>query len=148
MADDPATPAKPPFDPAEFLGKVENIINANKAPASSGGGSKSWISYIIIIAVVLAGIAVWVWLSNRSNAELAKLRHEKEVQRIKAEKAAVDAEVAKSDDVAEAAKKVRLEAEAKQAIVEADIKFEEERYAANLRAIDRIRSWDDVPSGR
>lgn len=145
MADAPATPT---FDPAPILSKLEGIVNANKAPASSGGGSKSWVSTVVIVAVVLVGIAVWSWISSRNNAELAKLRHEKEVQRIRAEQAVVDAQIAKNDGEATAAAKARAEAAAKQAVVESQIKIEEERYAANLRAIDRIRSWDDVPSGR
>jgi uncharacterized protein HemX len=132
---------KPPFDPTELLGKLEKIVNGNKSPA---GGGKSWISTLIIIAVVLAGLAVWSWISFRRNAELAKLRHEKEVQRIQAEKAAVDAKVAKNDAVVADANKKIATIEEHITHVDADIRAEEERYAADLRAVGRIRSWNDV----
>lgn len=137
---------KPAFDPSELLGKLGGIVTKNQDPKEGGG--KSWVSTLIIIAVVLVGLAVWSWISFRSNRELAKLRHEKETQRILAEKAVVDAKVAEFDAVAKAAQETRARAAEQQRLLETQIKVEEERYAANLRAIDRIRSWNDVPDPR
>lgn len=137
---------KPGFDPTELLGKLERVVSANRAPE---GGGKSWLGTLIIIAVVLVAIAAWAWWSNRSNAELAKLRHEREKQRILADKAAIDAQVTLNDKVVVEAQKKIEAVQVKLDHIDADIKAEEERYAANLRAIDRIRSWRDVdPSFR
>lgn len=139
MADDPVE--KPPFDPTELLGKLESIVKENKA---AEGGGKSWIGTLVIIAVVLVGIAVWSWISYRQGRELAKLRHEKETQRILAEKAVADAKVVANDAAIAAAKKEAEKVAEHLEIIEADIRAEEERHAADLRAIDRIRSWRDV----
>jgi outer membrane protein TolC len=143
MADEPATPATPAFDPTAVLGKLEKIVNDNKAP--SGGGSKSWIGTLIIIVVALAATAVFAWISAKNGRELAKLRHEKVKAQVEADQAKVDAQVAK-DDAGVAAAQVKIDA-AKDAVrvAEADIKAAEGHYEADLRAIDRIRSWDDVP---
>ena len=132
---------KPPFDPNELLVKIERIVNDNKG---TDGGAKSWLSTVIIIVTVVVGIAIWSWISFRQNRELAKLRHEKEVARIQAEKAAVDAEVAANDTVVAEAKKKIAELEERIGYIDADIRAVEEQYAADLRAIDRIRSWNDV----
>jgi uncharacterized protein HemX len=136
--------AQPPFDPAAILGRLEGIVNDNK---SSKGGGKSWISTLIIIAVALMGVAVFAWISFRNNRELAKLRHEKEKARILAEKAVVDAKVAANDAARAEAEKKRAEVEEKIRHIEADVRTENARYEADLRSIDRIRSWRDVDPG-
>jgi hypothetical protein len=128
---------QPPLDPAAILGKLEGIVKDNK-----GGGS--WVSTLIISAVALMGMAVFSWISLRSNRELARLRHEKETARILAEKAEVDARVAANDGARAQAEKKRLEIAEHLRGIEADARTENARYEANLRAIDRIRSWRDV----
>lgn len=135
---------QPPFDPTALLGKLEGIVGKHKSPE---GGGKSWLSTLIIIAVVLVGVAVWSWISFRNNRELAKLRHEKEKARILAEKTELDAKVAKNDEVIAEAKRRQAAVEETIRHIDADIRTEQERYEADLRAIDRIRSWRDVDPG-
>jgi uncharacterized protein HemX len=134
----------PPFDPADLLGKLEGVVAQHRDPT---GGGKSWVSTIIIIVVALAGVAVWSWFSSRRNRELAKLRHEKNKAAILAEKAELDAHVARSATEIAAADREIEKAEDRIRIIEADIKAGEGRYEADLRAIDRIRSWRDVNPG-
>lgn len=136
---DAATPAKPGFDPAPILDKLKGMVEAK-----TSGGSMGAIDTLVVLAVVLATTAIWAYISSRNNAELAKLRHEKEVQRITAEKAAVDAKVAVNDAAIAAAQKQMVAANEQIAHIEADIRAEDQRYAANLRAVDRIHSWRDL----
>lgn len=147
-----AAAAPPGFDPAAILAKLEGLIKDNqKPPATTGGssgGSKSWLSTLIIIAVVLMGVAVWSWISWRKNRELAALRHEKEAARITAEQAELLAKVAAGDQVVADRQKQVDKAKEDLRIIEADIRAAEASYEADRRAIDRIRSWDDVPSPR
>jgi flagellar basal body-associated protein FliL len=142
MADPTPPPAaKPALDPTALLGKLADIVTGNKSPA---GGGKSWISTLIIIVVALAAAAAWAWYSNRNNAELARLRHEQETQKILAEKAAAVAAISKNDAAIAAAKQQSAAIAEQLKHIAADTQAQEQVYAANLRAIDRIRSWRDV----
>lgn len=135
---------KPPFDPMKLLGELERIVKDNKKPS---GGGKSWVGTLVIIAVVLVGVAVWSWISWRRNRELAKLRHEKNKAKILADQAVVDKKVAEGDAAIAEAEKVLVKARDDLRVIEADIRAEEARYEADLRSIDRIRSWRDVDPG-
>jgi len=132
---------QPSFDPHKLLDQLKGIVTENK---KATGGGKSWVGTLIIIAVVLAGIALWSWISWGRNKELAKLRHEKNKAKILKEKAEVDAKVAEGHKVVEEAQKRIDSAEEKLRIIDADIRAEEKRYEADLRAIDSIRSWRDA----
>lgn len=134
-------PAPPPADPNELLAKLEAIVNKNKAPE---GGSKSWVGTVIIIAVVLAGVAVWAWISTKRNRELAKLRHEKNKTKILADKAEFDAQLANRQTQIDDAAKEKAAIDDRLEALDAKIKTEEARYEADRKAIDRIRSWRDV----
>jgi uncharacterized protein HemX len=138
---------QPAFDPISALGKLKEIVGNNKDPKTGGG--KSWIGTLILIAVALVGTAIWAWISWRRNQELAKLRHEKFVTEIKAEQAVVDAKLKTDSEKIEKSKAAVAVAAEKVRELESDIRAEEARYAADLRAIDSIRSWRDVdPSVR
>jgi uncharacterized protein HemX len=137
---------QPAFDPTALLGKLKEIVSNNKIPS---GGGKSWVSTIVLIAIALVGVAVWAWISQRRNRELAKLRHEKFVTEVKAAQDVVDTKLKQDVDKIERSKAIVAAAVEKVRLLEADIKAEEARYAADLRAIDSIRSWRDVdPSAR
>jgi hypothetical protein len=140
-----AESAPTPFDPATLLGKLKDVV-AEKKDAATGGG-KSWVGTIILVAVTLIGAAVWAWISWRRNQELAKLRHEKFVTEVKAAQAVVDLKLREDADKIERSKAIELAAAEKVRLIEADIRAEEGRYAADLRAIDSIRSWRDVDTG-
>jgi len=133
---------KPPFDPSELLGQLKKIVSDNKEPTKGGG--KSWVWTLAIVAVVLVGIAVWAWISFRHGRELAKLRHEKNKAKILADQAVVDGKVAEGNEAILKAKKVIEKAEDSLRVIESDIRAEEKRYEADLRAIRSIRSWRDA----
>jgi uncharacterized protein HemX len=133
--------AKTPFDPHKLLDQLKGLVAKNK---KESGGGKSWVGTLIIIAVVLVGIAIWSWISFRRGRELAKLRHEKNKAKILKEKAEVDRKVAEGDAaIAEKQKSIDA-AEDRLQVIEADIRAEEARYEADMRAIDSIRSWRDA----
>jgi len=138
---------KPSFDPSDLLSQLKRIVEGNKGPPATdggGGSAKSWVSALIILAVVLVGIAIWSWISFRRGRELAKLRHEKNKTKILADQAKVDLKVKEGDEeIAELEKAIEVEDE-KIRIVDADIRAEEGRYEADLRAIRSIRSWRDA----
>ena len=127
------------FDPHKLLAELKGIVQDNKKPGKGGG--KSWLGTLAIIVAILAGVAVWSWISWRRGRELAKLRHEKNKTKILAEKAAFDAEIHMAGK-----EQIRLgalldTAKNRMRTIEADIRAEEARYEADMRAIDSIRSW-------
>lgn len=139
----------PSFDPTKLLSSLKQVIDNNTEPAKTSGEqpakqSKSWVSTLIILVVVLAGIAAWAWISWRRGRELAKLRHEQNKAKILKEKAIVDAAIAENDKaIDEYYKKIEKFLEDVR-IIEADITAEEARHEADVRAIDSIRSWRDA----
>jgi len=137
----------PGFDPTALLAKLQAAGTAQKDPKT--GNSKSWVGTLILACIALAGVAVWAWISWRRNQELAKLRHEKFVVEVKAAQDIVDTKIAANSAAIAESQKVVAASEEKVRIIQADIRAEESRYAADLRAIDSIRSWRDIdPSAR
>jgi len=136
---------QPPFDPNKLLEQLGKLVKDNQ---DASGGGKSWLGTLIILAAVLAGVAIWSWIAWRKNKELAKLRHEKVKAQIMADQAEVDRKVAENDAAIAAASKVLDKARDDLRVIEEDIRAEEGRYEADLRAIDSIRSWRDVPGTR
>lgn len=140
-----STPA-PTTDPAKLLAQLEGLIKKNTTTTEKGETkSNSWVGTLIIVVVALAAVAVFAWISWRNNKELAKLRHEEEKRKILAEKAVVDKQVATNQAKIDSLQKDLVVLEDERRIIAADIKHAEERHEADKRAIDRIRSWDDVP---
>lgn len=134
----------PSFDATAVLGKLRDLVGNTKRP--SGGGS-SWVSTLILIAAAVAGMAVWAWISQRRNRELAKLRHAVFVTQLKAEQEITDRLLADKAAGIDAAAAIDAAATQKLRVLASDIEAEEARYAADLQAIDRIRSWRDVDPG-
>jgi len=132
---------KPPFDPHKLLGQLKEIVD-KKAPTKNG--SKSWLNALVLIAVVLVGVAVWSWVSFRRGRELAKLRHEKNKAKILKEGSITKAWVTDNDEIVAAQDKIFNAADKYLKVIEADIRAEEKRYEADMRAIDHIRSWRDA----
>lgn len=134
--------SKPSFDPHRLLDQIKGFTSKSKDKA---GGKASWVTgAIAAVLAILASFAVWSFISWRRNKELAKLRHEKNKAKILAEKADTDLLVAKGDEqIKESIKNAKIVLE-RIRVVEADIRAEESRYEADMRAIDSIRSWDDI----
>lgn len=142
MSEEPTKAEKPKFDPYELLGQLKGIVQGHKD--QDKGGGKNWVGTLIIIAVVLVGVAVWSWISWMRGRELAKLRHEKNKAKILKEKAELEKKLTNNKlTYIEAGKRIEA-ADSRLAIIEADIRAEEARYEADLRAIDSIRSWRDA----
>jgi uncharacterized protein HemX len=129
------------FDPYKLLDQLKSIVNDNK---KESGGGKSWVGTLVIVAVVLVGVAIWSWISWRRGRELAQLRHEKNKAKILRDKAELDQRIAKGAEEIAAKQRVIDALEEKLRIVDADIRAEEARYEADMRAIDSIRSWRDA----
>ena len=136
----------PPFDPNKFLLQLQAIVSkrTEKNPASMSKKATGIWSYLIIAAVVLVAIVIGSWLLQRKSKELAKLRHEKNKAAIRNEQLEFHAELDDNNNaIAEAQKEIDA-SENSLRIIEADIKAEESRYEADMRAIDSIRSWRDA----
>ncbi|MBW2691045.1 MAG: hypothetical protein JRE57_00245 [Deltaproteobacteria bacterium] len=138
---DPNGVKKPSFDPSDLLSKLKGIVSNNTSP---GGVGKSWLSTIVIIAVVLAGFAAWSWFNRRHVRELARLRHEKNKARILAANAKTIQMLADGDEKIAAADRAFAAAREALRVIAADERAEEGRYEADLRAIDSIGSWRDA----
>jgi uncharacterized protein HemX len=137
---------KPAFDPNKLLRQLEALVKSKSTELEGSHTprrvSKSWVWAIILPVIVLAGIALFAWLSQRSNRELAKLRHEKNKEAILLAQSIAAQKVAKNDaKVAEAQKEIDASKE-RLRVIYADQAAEEKRYEADLHALHRIRTWD------
>jgi len=136
----------PPFDPKKALRQLEELILAQSREvegsetAARVGTSSIWS--ILLPVVVLIGIAVYSWYARKNSRELAKLRHEKNKAKILKNKAMLDSELAGGQvKIDEIMKRVE-ELDEKIRIIDTDIRAEESRHEADVRAIDRMRTWD------
>ena len=126
---------------------LERIAGAvEKQKPEKGGGAKTWWRWPLLIVLVLVGLAVVAWFSNRHRRELARLRHEQFKRENAEAQAKTDAKVAASEAERDlrllkvAASEVRLK-EIDDAVAAA-----EQDYRKDLAAIDRIR-LGDLPRG-
>jgi uncharacterized protein HemX len=139
---------QPAFDPNKLLDQLQELVKSkSKSVDPAHGGTKrvgsSWIWKLILPLVVLIGIAAFAWFANKSNRELAKLRHEKNKAKILKDQAVVQAKIATNDEYIAEQQKIYDAAQERIKIIDADIAAGEKQYEADLRAIDSIRSWDD-----
>ena len=123
------------------LGKFEKLVSSNK---DSGANVKNWWRWPLVIVLVLASVAVFAWIVQRKNGELAKLRHEKRKREIAAEQALSDAKVAKDLDRIKEFERKRSALVEKADEIDEKIREVEDEHKRNLEAIDSIRTWDDV----
>lgn len=140
-----APPAPIRRDPNDILAKLEQLIKNRKAP---DGKAKSWIAWLAMALLAIAGTAVYAWVARRNMTELARLRHEHNKREILAKKAKVDAGVTRLRSAIKEMdrQKERLSEEIRR--IRADYAHEGALYEANNQAIDRIRSWRDVSAWR
>lgn len=126
----------------KILGKLSGLREQK-----SKGGPRGWISAIGVIALVLVGIAVAVWVTQKNRRELAKLRHQRVKANIESANALAEERVAKNEIEAAAAKKrVRL-AETKIESINKQIAEANARHDENQSLVRRMR-WSDLPSGQ
>jgi uncharacterized protein HemX len=137
---------QPAFDPNKLLRQLESLIQKKSVKLEDSHTprrvSKSWYWAIILPVIVLAGIALVAWLSQRSNRELAKLRHEKNKTKILKDQAVVQAKIATNDEFIAEQKKIFNASQKRLRIIESDIAAEEKRHETDMHALHRIRTWD------
>lgn len=133
-------------DPAAILTKLEATSTTQKAKVESGSGG--WWATLIIFLVGIAAAVVWWYIDRKNRAELAKLRHEKQVALIQAEQSKTDKVVEKTVIETEELRKARLELAGKVLVINHDIDQLEVQRAVDKLAIDRIRTWNDLPPPR
>lgn len=125
---------------------LDRLLDAVSKHKDESNQVKGWWRWPIVIALVLFAVAIFAWFMRRGNRELAKLRHEKKKRQVAAEQAIVDAKVDEEKRViAEYQEKID-EANRRIEEIDAEIAKVEARHAENKRAIDAIRTWDDVGS--
>lgn len=124
------------------MAELKRISGNAKKPKKDG--SRAWVGILVAVVVSLVGLAVGAWFSWRRNRELAKLRHEKFKTKILAGKAEANLLVVKGNKAIAAKLKIIDAAEDSLRVIESDIRAEEARYEADMRAIDSIGSWDDA----
>lgn len=99
---------------------------------------------LIVAIVAMAAWSIVSWLRAR---ELARLRHEAFVRKLEAEQAALDAQRTDVQSADAASTATVSESKTQVEALDAQIKLQEQKYAADLQAIRRIRSWRDVAPG-
>ena len=131
---------------ADVTGTLSRIVDAVGTQKEDKGGAKSWWRWPLVILLVLVAVAVFAWISRRDAKELARLRHEKKVREVEAAQIEANAKYAKLTVTIDEHQK-RIEKSAAR-VKEIDVQIEEveTRLAADKKAIDRIRTWDDVGS--
>ena len=126
----------------EVLVKTVEAVEKRKSK-----GGKSWLSLLIIIPLILVGLFVAAWVTQKDRRELAKLRHEKNKRRIEKENADTASKMVREEKEIQAAlERVDLAGEA---INEIDRRMTEasRRHEKNKKLIGRLR-WRDLPPGQ
>lgn len=132
----------------ELLGQIADRLSSGEEKRA-GSGPRAWIAWAVGALLALVGLTVGAFVLWRNRSELARLRHAEAVHEIEARAAATAAERAHNDDAVIAAKLRASEARDRALVAAANLSEEEDRYARDLAAVDRIRSWADVdPSAR
>ena len=125
---------------------MEILVKTVEEQKKKSGGSKGWRWLLIVIPIILIGLFVAAWVTQKDRRELAKLRHEKNKRQIEKDNADSASKAAKEEEeVRTALARVDLAGEA---INEIDRRIEEarKRHAENKKLIGRLR-WNDLPSG-
>lgn len=130
------------MEPSEALDKLKGFVETKKEEKASG--VSSWVTGIVIFFVVVIGMFIFAWQSNKNAKELAKLRHEKN----KAEIEQANAEAAKKIEE-NGLKQAELEKKIEESITEISeinkgIKKAEAAREADKQAIGTITSWKEV----
>lgn len=137
---------QPAFDPDKLLRQLEDLIQRKSVKIEDGGSparvTKRWYWAVILPVLILAAVALFAWLSQRSNRELAKLRHEKNKTKILKDQAVVQAKIATNDEFIAEQKKIFNASQERLRIIDADIAAEEKRHETDMHALHRIRTWD------
>lgn len=129
-----------------LLGQIADRLS-NGEDARAGSGPSKWIAVAIGFLLALVGLGVGAFVSWRNRSELARLRHAEAEREIDARAASTASFQAENDEAVIAAKVRANEARARAEAAAEDLEKAEERYARDLAAIDRIRSWRDVDPG-
>lgn len=103
-----------------------------------------WVFGLIAVVLAVFTAAVYAFRSWQTGKEIAKLRHEKDVEKEKHHQDLIDIEVAEKVEVIESAIDHAEDAEDKIADIEDKIKAKRAEQAALHEAISQITSWDDV----
>lgn len=129
-----------------ILGWVQKRKQAAQPTQTVGKASKpwGWVVGLIVAVFVFVALAIMAWRAWKKGREIAKLKHQIDVDKEKKRQAEIDKELTRIED-----KRADLEVEAsriqdridetKEKIAEA----ERERQAAH-EAIDKVSSWEDV----
>lgn len=133
------------LDPTKILQSLESTSTTKKEAVTSGSGG--WWATLIVFVVGIVAAVIWWYIDRKNRQELADLRHEKQVSLIKAEQAKTDLIVEGTVIETENLRQERFELMNKMLRINHDIELLEAQRAADKLAIDRIRSWDDLPLG-
>ena len=117
-----------------------------QAPASSKPSSSSWgwVTGLLVAVAVMVGLAIMAYYAWKKGKEVAKLKHQLDLEKEKKTQAEADKKISES-----AAKRAKIEneikvTETKIKEIEVDIaKAENERKSAHAK-IDKVTSWEDV----
>ena len=121
-----------------------NRVNAQKKP--EGGGAKNWWRWPLLIIIVLLGLAIGVYILNRNNRELAKLRHERNKAEIEKENKLTESLAEKELDKARAALIQINEIERRIQTIDEKLVAAEAKHAKDVEAVERMR-WSDLSRG-
>lgn len=117
---------------------------AQAKTAGKGGSPWGWVVGLILAAIIFFALAFLAWRAWKKGREIAKLKHQIDVDKEKKRQAEVDAKLTSLEE-----KRKRLEEDARS--LEVDIKeakdevakLETERREAHA-TIDAVTTWEDV----
>lgn len=129
-----------------MLGQIADRLSSGE-DARAGSGPGKWIAVAIGALLALVGLGVGAFVAWRDKRELARLRHAEVAREQEARITATAAAVATNDEAVIATRLQANQARARADAAAAALAAAKERYARDLAAIDRIRSWRDVDPG-
>lgn len=133
---------------SELLGKLAGALDQGQEQRDASG-PRSWIAWVVGAVLALVGVTVGAFVLWRNRSELARLRHAEAVREIEVRSAETDVAIAENNDQVADARREAAAAKTRALEAAATLAEAEDRYARDLAAVDRIRSWADVdPSAR
>lgn len=125
-------------------GVVEDALNAVRRRQMTQSTTKGWIFAIIAVILSTVAIAVLYWKLRARGRELARLKHERDLEKEYEIQARVDAEVAESIAQAEDALERAEESAHRVEDLEDQITEVHEQRVRTLSVINALDTWEDV----
>ena len=127
-----------------LMGWIEQRKESAQVPLNQTGKPWGWITGIVMVLAVVIGVAIMAWRAWKRGKEIAKLRHQVDVDQEAKHQAEVNTKLEENADFREALIESSQRLMARIEKTKDDIvKLESERRRIHSE-LNRVTSWEDV----